>query len=167
MTSQKTFRASRGGIIFGKPEYASKIDSSVFPRHQGGSLQQAIAGKAIGAEEACSEEYKQYIHNVVKNSAIMCNEFIKMGYDVVTGGTDNHLFLIDLTKQRITGAQLQEACDTHNITLNKNCIPNDPRPPKETSGVRIGTAAETSRHKTSKDFIEIAHKIDDIIKEIK
>lgn len=167
MTSQKTFRASRGGIIFCKSELAKAVDSAVFPRYQGGSLQQAIAGKAVGAEEACTDEYKKYIHQVVKNTWAMCNEFIKMGYDIVTGGTDNHLFLIDLTKQGISGKSLQEACDKENITLNKNCVPNETRSPKETSGVRIGCAAETTKGKTEEDFIGIAHRIDKIIKELK
>ena len=99
----------------------------------------------------------------------MCDEFIKMGYDVVTGGTDNHLFLLDFSKTHpnITGRQVQEACDKEQITLNKNCVPNEQRKPKETSGVRIGCAAMTSRNYTKEDFIKVAHIIDDIINSIK
>lgn len=128
-----------------------------------------IAAKAQGAYEALQPGYKEYIHNVVINTKSMCDEFIKMGYDIVTGGTDNHLFLLDFSKTHpnITGRQVQEACDKEQITLNKNCVPNEQRKPKETSGVRIGCAAMTSRNYTKEDFIKVAHIIDDIINSIK
>ncbi len=163
-TTHKTLRCTRGGLIFCKRELARKIDSAVFPCSQGGSLMHIIAGKAVGAFECMQPEYKDYIWNVVKNTKAMCDEFILMGYKIVTGGTDNHLFLLDLSELGITGKDVQEACDRHNITLNKNCIPNDKQSPKYTSGVRIGCAAETTRGKTADDFRNIAHKIDDIIK---
>lgn len=165
-TTHKTLRSCRGGLIFCKPELAKKIDSAVFPATQGGGLFNNIAAKAVGAEEACTQEFKEYIHNVVENSKAMANEFVAMGYDVITGGTDNHLFLIDLTKQGVSGKQVQDACDKHNITLNKNCISNETRSPMEASGVRIGTAAMTTKGWGKEEFIACAHEIDKIIKEI-
>ena len=166
-TTHKTLRGPRGGLIFCKKELAKKIDSAVFPGAQGGPLMHVIAGKAICAEEACTTEFKEYIHNVVINTKAMCNEFIKMGYDVVTGGTDNHLFLLDFSKTHpiLTGKQVQDELDKHNITLNKNCVPNEKRSPKEASGVRIGCAAMTTKGYTKEDFVNIAHKINNIINE--
>lgn len=163
-TTHKTLRCARGGLIFCKPELARKVDSAVFPGSQGGSLMHVIAGKAVGALECMQPEYKDYIANVVANTKAMCDEFISMGYKVVTGGTDNHLFMLDLSGLGVTGKDVQEACDRHNITLNKNCIPNDKQSPKYTSGVRIGCAAETTRGKTADDFRKIARRIDEIIK---
>lgn len=163
-TTHKTLRCARGGLIFCKPELARKVDSAVFPCSQGGSLMHSIAGKAVGALECMQPEYKEYIKNVVDNTKAMCDEFLLMGYKVVTGGTDNHLFLLDLSELGITGKDVQEACDRHNITLNKNCIPNDKQSPRLTSGVRIGCAAETTRGKTADEFRVIAHMIDLIIK---
>ena len=165
-TTHKTLRGPRGGLIFCRPELAKKVDSAVFPGSQGGSLMHVIAGKAIAAEEACSPEFKTYIANVVKNCNVMCNEFLKMGYHVVTGGTDNHLFLLDFseTHPKLTGRMLQEELDRHHITANKNCVPSDKRSPKETSGLRIGTAAMTTKGYTAEDFIKAAHRIDEIIK---
>jgi len=167
-TTHKTLRGPRGGLIFAKKELAKKVDGAVFPFSQGGPLMHVIAGKAICAKEALTPEFKTYIKNVVHNTKAMCDEFIKMGYDVVTGGTDNHLFLLDFTKTNpnLTGLELQEECDKNFITLNKNCVPNETRSPKLTSGVRIGCAAMTSKGYTDKDFIEVAHKIDAIIKSL-
>ena len=167
-TTHKTLRGPRGGMIFCRPDLAKKIDSAVFPGCQGGPLQHVIAGKAICAEEALTDEYKSYIHQVVKNAAAMANEFTKMGYEVVTGGTDNHMFLLDFSKTHpnITGKMVQEACDNHGITLNKNCVPNEQRSPMQTSGVRIGTPAMTTKGYKEEDFIRVAHYIDEIIKEL-
>ena len=165
-TTHKTLRSIRGGLIFCKKELAKKVDSAVFPGSQGGPLQHIIAAKAVGALECLQPEYKEYIHQVVKNTKAMCDEFISMGYKVVTGGTDNHLFLLDLSDLNVTGKDVQDACEKHGITLNKNCVPGEKRSPKLTSGVRIGCAAETTRNKTENDFREIAHKIDEIIKSI-
>lgn len=164
-TTHKTLRGPRGGMIFCKPELAKKVDSAVFPGNQGGALQHIVAAKAIAAEEACTLEYQLYISDVVRNCKAMCDEFIKMGYDIVTGGTDNHLFLIDFsrTHPNITGKMVQEALDAVGITLNKNCVPNETRRPMETSGVRIGTAAMTTKGYTEEDFIAVAHKIDEVI----
>ena len=163
-TTHKTLRGARGGLIFCRPELAKKVDSAVFPGTQGGPLQNMIAGKAVTAEEACTPEFKEYIQNVVKNSKAMCDEFLKMGYDVVTGGTDNHMFLLDLTKTGLTGREVQDELDMYNITLNKNCIPGETRSPQQASGVRIGTAAMTTKGYTAEDFCRVAHEIDGIIK---
>lgn len=163
-TTHKTLRGARGGMIFCRPELAKKIDSAIFPGTQGGPLQNMIAGKAVAAEEACAPAFREYIRNVIKNSAAMCNEFLKMGYDVVTGGTDNHMFLLDLTNTGLTGREVQDELDKHNITLNKNCIPGETRSPQQTSGVRIGTAAMTTRGYTEEDFCRVAHEIDSVIK---
>lgn len=165
-TTHKTLRGPRGGMIFCKPEFAKKIDSAIFPGSQGGPLQHIIAAKAICAEEACTDEFKKYIHQVVKNSKAMAQEFVNMGYNVVTGGTDNHMFLLDLTKTGLTGKEVQDELDKNNITLNKNCVPNESRKPSETSGIRIGTAAMTTRGFKEQYFINVAHKIDTIIQEM-
>jgi glycine hydroxymethyltransferase len=165
-TTHKTLRGTRGGLIFCKPELAKKIDSAVFPCTQGGALQHVIAGKAITAEEACANQFKSYIHQVVLNSRAMCDEFIRLGYDIVTGGTDNHLFLIDLTKTGLTGKEVQDRLDEHGISLNKNCIPNETRSPQLTSGIRIGTAAMTTKGYTEDDFVLVAREIDRIIKQM-
>lgn len=166
-TTHKTLRGPRGGIVFCKPELAKKIDSAVFPGVQGGPLMHVIAGKAVAAQEALTPEYKTYIEQVVLNCVAMSNEFVSMGYKVVTGGTDNHMFLLDLTDTGVTGKELQEYLDgTYGITLNKNMIPGDRRKPKDTSGVRIGTAAMTTKGYKEQDFIRVAHRIDEAIKEL-
>ena len=165
-TTHKTLRGPRGGMIFCKIELAKKIDSAVFPGSQGGPLMHVIAAKAVAAEEASSAEFAAYIHQVVKNSNAMCQEFIRLGYDVVTGGTDNHLFLIDLTKTGLTGKQVQEELDHRHITLNKNCVPGETRSPQQTSGVRIGTAAMTTKGYKEEDFIRVAQEIDRCIKDL-
>lgn len=165
-TTHKTIRGPRGGLIFCKHNLANQVDSAVFPRCQGGSLQHVIAGKAVCAEEACAPEFKEYIKQVKKNCKAMVEEFISLGYEIVSGGTDNHLFLLDLRNKGISGLELQVACDKHDITLNKNSIPNDPRPPGESSGVRIGTAAMTTKGYTEEDFRAVARKIDEIVKEL-
>ena len=166
-TTHKTLRGARGGLIFCKQELASAVDGAVFPGTQGGALQHVVAAKAVTAEEACTADYKDYIHNVVVNTKAMCDEFKRLGYDIVTGGTDNHLFLIDFSKTHpnLTGQFVQDLLDKNGITLNKNCVPNEKRSPMQTSGVRIGTAAETTRGKTAQDFVDIAQMIDKIIRE--
>lgn len=164
-TTHKTLRGPRGGMIFCKPELAKKIDSAIFPFSQGGPLQHIIAAKAVAAEECLMPSYKEYIHQVVVNCKAMCDEFKKMGYKIITDGTDNHLFLLDLTHKGITGIECQDMLDEHHITLNKNCIPQESRSPKVASGVRIGTAAMTTKGYKEKDFIEVAHRIDKLIDE--
>lgn len=165
-TTHKTLRGPRGGLIFCKPELAKKVDSTIFPGTQGGPLEHVIAGKAVAAEEACTEEFKNYIHDVVGNCKAMCDEFISMGYKIVTGGTDNHLFLVDLTATGLTGKEVQDELDKHHITLNKNCVPTEARSPQQASGVRIGTAAMTTKGYNKDDFIKVAHDIDKVIKEM-
>ena len=165
-TTHKTLRGPRGGLVFGKQEFAKKIDSAVFPYAQGGPLEHIIAGKAVCAEEALKPEFKEYAHQVVLNCAALCDEFIKLGYKVVTGGTDNHVFLLDLSEFPFSGRDLQERCDENGITLNKNAIPNDQRSPMQTSGVRIGTAPMTTRGYKEDDFREVARRIDKIVKEL-
>ena len=165
-TTHKTLRGPRGGLIFCKPELAKKVDSTIFPGTQGGPLEHVIAGKAVAAEEACTEEFKNYIHDVVGNCKAMCDEFISMGYKIVTGGTDNHLFLVDLTATGLTGKEVQDELDKHHITLNKNCVPTETRSPQQASGVRIGTAAMTTKGYKKEDFKKVAHDIDKVIKEM-
>ena len=165
-TTHKTLRGARGGLIFCKPELAKKIDSAVFPGIQGGPLMHIIAGKAVTAEEALTPEFKEYQRQVLFNAKVMAAEFVKMGYEVVTGGTDNHMFLIDLTNTHphLTGKMVQDELDCHGITLNKNTVPGETRSPMQASGLRIGAPAMTTRGWKEQDFIDCAHKIDEIIK---
>lgn len=165
-TTHKTLRGPRGGLIFCKPELAKKVDSAVFPGNQGGPLMHVIAAKAVCAEEAMTLEYKDYIKNVVKNCKTMAEEFINLGYDVVTGGTDNHLFLLDFsrTHPHLTGKMVQDELDKYKITANKNCVPNEKRSPAQTSGLRIGTAAMTTKGWDETDFLNCVYWIDGIIK---
>lgn len=163
-TTHKTLRGPRGGLIFCRPELAKKVDSAVFPGTQGGPLQHVIAGKAVAAEEALTPAFRAYARSVVANCKAMAAEFMALGYRVVTGGTDNHLFLLDLTDTGLTGKEVQEELDRCGITLNKNCVPGDRRSPFQTSGVRIGTAAMTTRGYTAEDFCRIAHRIDEVIR---
>lgn len=165
-TTHKTLRSTRGGMVFSRTEeLAKKINSAVFPRNQGGPLMHAIAGKAVAAEEACTEEYKEYISKVVLNTYTMCEQFKKMGYEIVSGGTDNHLFMIDLTNTHpnVTGKMVQDALEEKGIAVNKNCVPGDKRSPTETSGIRIGCAAMTTKGFGPLDFVGCAIKIDEII----
>ncbi len=165
-TTHKTLRGPRGGMIFCRPALARKVDSAVFPGMQGGPLEHVIAGKAVAAEEALTLAYRTYIHNVVANCKAMAETFTAMGYHVVTGGTDNHLFLLDLTDTGLTGGEVQERLDGCGITLNKNCVPGDKRPPSQTSGVRIGTAAMTTKGYTAEDFCRVAHRIDEVVRQM-
>lgn len=165
-TTHKTLRGPRGGMIFCRPALAKKVDSAVFPGMQGGPLEHVIAGKAVAAEEALTPAYRTYIHNVVANCKAMAAEFTAMGYHVVTGGTDNHLFLLDLTDTGLTGGEVQERLDGCGITLNKNCVPGDKRPPSQTSGVRIGTAAMTTKGYTAEDFCRVARRIDEVLRQM-
>ena len=165
-TTHKTLRGPRGGMIFCRPELAKKVDSAVFPCTQGGPLEHVIAGKAVCAEEALTEKYHDYIHQVVRNCKAMANEFMRLGFKVVSGGTDNHLFLLDLTDTGLSGKAVQDELDRHSITLNKNMVPGDQRSPMQTSGVRIGTAAMTTKGYLEADFIRVADEIAAIIREM-
>lgn len=166
-TTHKTLRGPRGGLIFARADLAKKVDSAVFPYAQGGPLEHIIAGKAVCAEEALRPSYKEYVHQVVKNCKALSDEFIKLGYKVVTGGTDNHLILLDLSDEPFSGRVLQEECDKIGITLNKNCVPCEKRSPRETSGVRIGTAPMTTRGYLEEDFVRVVHRIDELIKKLR
>ena len=144
-TTHKTLRGPRGGMILAREEFAKKINSAVFPGMQGGPLMHVIAAKAICLKEAMAPEFKIYAQNVRKNAAALAEALVANGFDLVSGGTDNHLMLVDLRSRGITGKELQDKLDEVHITINKNAIPNDPQKPGVTSGVRIGTPACTDR----------------------
>ena len=144
-TTHKTLRGPRGGMILAKEEFGKKLNSGVFPGTQGGPLEHVIAAKAVCLKEAMSDDFKAYARKVVDNAKILADALIGEGFDLVTGGTDNHLMLADLRPMGITGKELQARCDANHITLNKNAIPADPQKPSITSGVRIGTPAVTTR----------------------
>jgi len=158
-TTHKTLRGPRGGLILGKEEYAKKINSAVFPGTQGGPLEHIIAAKAICFREAMQPQFKAYANKIVENAKALANALLDEGFDLVTGGTDNHLMLADLRPMQITGKELQIRCDANHITLNKNAIPGDPAKPSVTSGVRIGTAAVTTRGLGCEEMKQIAHCI--------
>lgn len=158
-TTQKTLRGPRGGLIFCIPELAKKIDSAVFPGTQGGSLMNVIAAKAACAEEVLEPEFIDYIDEVMYNAKVMAERFMSHGYNVITGGTDNHMFLVDLRGTGLTGIDVQNELERNDITLNKNAIPNDPLPPNKTSGIRIGTPAMTTRGWKAHDFCWCADNI--------
>lgn len=155
-TTHKTLRGPRGGMILCRKEFAKKIDSAIFPGNQGGPLEHVIAGKAVCFHEAMSPEFRAYQHRIVRNSKVLAEALLSFGFDLVTGGTDNHLSLIDLRPMGVTGAEMQKRLDTVNITANKNAIPNDPQKPTITSGLRVGTPAITSRGFDETDMKEIA-----------
>ncbi len=155
-TTHKTLRGPRGGIIMCKEEYAKKIDSAVFPGQQGGPLMHIIAAKAVAFKEALTDEFRAYQGQIVKNAAAMAEELKKKGVNLVSGGTDNHLMLIDLRGTGVTGKELQLRLDDVNITANKNTIPFDPEKPFVTSGVRVGTAAVSARGMKEEDMVVIA-----------
>ena len=164
-TTHKTLRGPRGGLIFCSPELAAKIDSAVFPGTQGGPLEHVIAAKAIAAAECLTEEYRSYIRQVVENAKVFADAMTKLGYHVVSGGTENHMFLVDLrpTHPHISGREAQERLDAVGITLNKNCVPGETRSPQEASGIRIGTAAMTTKGYKADDFIKLAKVIDSVL----
>ncbi len=155
-TTHKTLRGPRGGLILCKEKYAKQIDKAIFPGTQGGPLMHTIAAKAVCFKEAMSDDFKEYIKNVVNNCKSLALELSKMGINLVSGGTDNHLLLINLTKNGITGKELEDRLSEVNITVNKNTVPNETRSPIFTSGVRIGTAAVTSRGMNENEMKEIA-----------
>ena len=158
-TTHKTLRGPRGGMILAREEFAKKINSAVFPGTQGGPLMHVIAAKAICLKEAMAPEFKIYAQNVRKNAAALAEALVANGFDLVSGGTDNHLMLVDLRSRGITGKELQDKLDEVHITINKNAIPNDPQKPSLTSGVRIGTPAATTRGFTPEDMPIIAECI--------
>lgn len=162
-TTHKTLRGPRGGMILCKEQFAKQIDKAVFPGTQGGPLMHIIAVKAVALGEALTEEFKNYQKQVVKNAAVLADELMKHGIDIVSGGTDNHLMLLDLRNKGITGKELEHRLDEVRITANKNTIPNDPQSPFVTSGLRIGTPAVTTRGFKEPEMELIAGWISDII----
>lgn len=161
-TTHKTLRGPRGGMIMCREPFGKAIDKMIFPGIQGGPLVHVIAAKAVALKEALSEGFKDYQRRVVKNAVRLAKELIQRGFKIVSGGTDNHLMLIDLTEMGITGKEAEEALDMAGVTVNKNSIPFDTKPPTITSGIRIGTPCVTTRGMDEAEMVEIA----DIIKEV-
>ena len=155
-TTHKTLRGPRGGMILCKEELAKKIDSAIFPGSQGGPLEHIIAAKAVALGEAMKPEFKTYQQQIVKNAAALARALMAEGFDLVSGGTDNHLMLVDLRPAHLTGKEMEKRLDEVNITVNKNAIPNDPEKPFVTSGIRVGTPAATSRGFKEEDMAVIA-----------
>ena len=162
-TTHKTLRGPRGGLILCKEELGKQIDKAIFPGTQGGPLMHIIAAKAVAFKEAMSEDFKKYQQQIVKNAKKLSNELIERGISLVSGGTDNHLMLIDLTNKGKTGKEIEALLDKAHITANKNAIPFDKQTPFVTSGVRVGTPAITSRGMKEDDMVVIAECIADII----
>ena len=158
-TTHKTLRGPRGGMILCREELAKQIDKAIFPGIQGGPLMHIIAAKAVCFGEALKPEFKTYQQKIVKNAAVLADALRKEGFDLVTGGTDNHLMLVDLRSMNITGKELQNRLDEVYITANKNAIPNDPQGPFVTSGVRIGTPAVTARGFGEAEMVKIAELV--------
>lgn len=155
-TTHKTLRGPRGGMILCKEELAKKIDSAIFPGSQGGPLEHIIAAKAVALGEAMKPEFKAYQEQILKNAAALAKALMAEGFDLVSGGTDNHLMLVDLRPARLTGKEMERRLDEVNITVNKNAIPNDPEKPFVTSGIRVGTPAATTRGFKEADMEVIA-----------
>lgn len=162
-TTHKTLRGPRGGMIMCKAEFARAIDRMVFPGIQGGPLMHVIAAKAVAFKEALSPEFRKYQIQVVKNAKELANALLDRGFKIVSGGTDTHLMLIDLSEKEITGRDAEIALDTAGITVNKNSIPYDERPPAITSGIRIGTPIVTSRNMKETEMVTIAGLISSVI----
>ncbi|MGB6128382.1 MAG: serine hydroxymethyltransferase [Psychrilyobacter sp.] len=163
-TTHKTLRGPRGGIILSNDEeIMKKINKTIFPGIQGGPLMHVIAGKAVAFKEALSEDFKEYQKQVIKNAKVMGETLVERGFKLVSGGTDNHMFLVDLQNKGITGKEAERLLLEADITTNKNAVPNDPQKPFVTSGIRIGTPAVTTRGMKEKEMIKIANMIADVI----
>jgi glycine hydroxymethyltransferase len=163
MTTHKTFRGPRGAAILCKKELAKKIDRSVMPGMQGGAFAHVIAAKAQACEEAATDEYVAYQKQVIVNAKAMADGFKERGYRVVAGGTDNHLFMLDLNDKGVSGKEIEKALEVCNVFVNRNMLPFDTRSPFETSGIRIGTPAITTRGADEKTVAEVVELVDDII----
>lgn len=164
-TTHKTLRGPRGGMILCKESLANAIDKAIFPGTQGGPLMHIIAGKAVALGEAMTDDFKAYAGQIVSNASALCNGLIENGFDIVSGGTDNHLMLIKLIKENITGKELEQRLDEVHITANKNTVPNDPASPFVTSGLRIGTPAVTTRGFKEPEMKLIANWLTDIVRD--
>jgi glycine hydroxymethyltransferase len=162
-TTHKTLRGPRGGLILCKEKYAKLIDKIIFPGIQGGPLEHVIAAKAVALKEAMTEEFKNYQVQILKNAKALSTRLIERGFRLVSGGTDNHLMLVDLRNKGITGKDAEKILDEHNITCNKNAIPFDTQSPMITSGIRLGTPAVTTRGFKEEDMIEVADIIHDAL----
>ena len=158
-TTHKTLRGARGGMILCREEFAKKVNSRVFPGMQGGPLMHAIAGKAVAFGEALQPEFKDYARQIVDNCKALAEGLLEGGLNLVSGGTDNHLILVDLIDSGVTGKDLEDSLEAVGVTCNKNMVPNDPEPPTVTSGVRLGTAAMTTRGMGEDEMREIAEII--------
>ncbi|NTU69358.1 serine hydroxymethyltransferase [bacterium] len=162
-TTHKTLRGPRGAMIMAKQEFGEKIDKAVFPGMQGGPHDHIVAAKAVAFKEALQPEFKEYAHQVVKNAQKLGEELMNKGYELATGGTDNHLILVDLTNKGATGKEAEVALDKVGITVNKNMIPYDKRSPFDPSGIRVGSAAATTRGMKENEMVKIASWIDEAV----
>ena len=162
-TTHKTLRGPRGGLILCREKYAKQLDKTIFPGIQGGPLMHTIAAKAVCFKEALDPSYKEYITNVVNNCSVLSEELTNYGFKIVSGGTDNHLILVDLNNKNVTGKDAEHLLDSIGITVNKNTVPNETKSPFITSGIRIGTAAVTTRGFKADDMKEIASIINDAL----
>ena len=164
-TTHKTLRGPRGGMILCREEYAKAIDKAIFPGTQGGPLEHVIAGKAVCFGEALKEDFRTYQHQIILNAKAMEKTFREEGVRMVSGGTDNHLLLLDFTGTEMTGKQMENLLENANITVNKNTVPNETRSPFVTSGIRVGTPAATSRGLKEAEFTKVAHWIAQVLRE--
>lgn len=163
-TTHKTLRGPRGGmILWNNPDFTRKINSAIFPGTQGGPLMNIIAAKAQCYAEALDPSFDEYIQDVLDNAKAMADVFVRKGYNIITGGTDSHLLLLDLSDKSLSGRRAADMLEENGITVNKNGVPNDPRSFVETSGIRIGTAAETTRGRATTDFADIAEHMINIM----
>ncbi len=165
-TTHKTFRGPRGGMIMCRAEFAKQIDKVIFPGIQGGPLMHVIAAKAVAFKEAQSEGFRTYQRQVVKNARALAEELMRLDFNILSGGTDNHMMLLDLRNMNVTGKDAEEALDLAGITANKNSIPHDDRPARITSGIRLGTPSVTTRGMKEPEMIAVARAISDVIKQI-
>ncbi len=165
-TTTKTIRGARGGVILSKAEYGKKIDKAIFPGIQGGPQLNTIAGKAVCFREAMTEEFRAYISGVLENARLLASALQSRGYRIVSGGTDTHLFLVDLRPKGVTGVAAEQTLDAVGITVNKNVVPFDPANPQVTSGIRIGTSAVTTRGMAAAEMEQIAELTDSTVSEV-
>ena len=165
-TTHKTLRGPRGGLVLCKEKYAKALDSAVFPGMQGGPLENIIAAKAVCFREAMQPAFKEYAAQLVRNCAVLCKTIQDRGYRIVSGGTDNHLFLVDVKSHGMTGKDAAAALDASGIVVNKNTIPYDTESPFKTSGIRIGTASVTTRGMKEPEMIKIGTWIADVLDNI-
>ncbi|MDD7675531.1 MAG: aminotransferase class I/II-fold pyridoxal phosphate-dependent enzyme, partial [Eubacteriales bacterium] len=156
-TTHKTLRGPRGGMILCREQYAKAIDKAIFPGIQGGPLMHIIAAKAVCFKEAMLPQFKQYQHQIIANANALAEALISEGFNIVSGGTDNHLMLVDLRNKNVTGKEFEHRLDDVHITVNKNAIPDDPQSPFITSGIRVGTPALTTRGMKEEQMRKIAH----------